>query len=229
MIRIDGELVVEKRLSSRDLREPEARAALAAEAALLGALGGRVTPRLVGSGEDAGGPFLRTAAVPWPTLAERLEKAADATFVEAAVRATFLALAGLHEAEDADGPLDVVHADLSPANVAVAPDGSTATILDLGLALARGSAPRDGAFRGTPLYVAPEVARGERPSVQADLFSLAATLLHVATGEAPRGGGSLAVLVARAGDEPVLDPRRAALAARGPGHAAMIACLAHDP
>jgi serine/threonine protein kinase len=236
VLRVGGAILVEKRLSPREAPLPEARAGVASEASLLRVLGGRVTPRLVEAGEDARGPFLRTAAVPFPTLAERLGRAADAAFVEQAVRSAFLALAALHEAEDDEGPLDVVHADLSPANVALADDGSACFLLDLGLSLHRRSPPRDGAFRGTALYVAPEVARGERPTPRSDLFSLAATLLHVATGEPPRriagagaGAAPLAALIAEAAETPVLDARRASLAARGPGHAAVIACLAHDP
>jgi serine/threonine protein kinase len=222
-----GMRVVEKRLSSREIREPEAVASLRAEGELLRLLGGRSTPRLVEAGED----FLRIALVPFPTLGDRLalDRAAEPFFVEQAVRATLIALAALHEAEDESGPLDVVHADLSPANVAISDDGSQAVILDLGLAVHRGSPARDGAFRGTALYCAPEIARGERPTVQSDLFSLAASLLHVATAEPPRAETSLAALIAAAAERPIVDPRRASLAARGPGHAALVACLAHDP
>jgi hypothetical protein len=36
-------------------------------------------------------------------------------------------------------------------------------------------------------------------------------------------------VIARAGGEPVLDPERRRLAALGPGHAAVVACLAHAP
>src|SRR5207244_9013292 len=126
-----------------------------------------------------------------PTLAERLERAADPSFVEQAVRASLIALATLHEAEDDEGPLDIVHADPSPANIAASHDGSTVILLDLGLATFRNAPRRDGAFRGTPLYVAPEIARGDSPTVQSYLFSLAATLLHVATAEPPRAAKSL--------------------------------------
>jgi serine/threonine protein kinase len=225
IIRDGDAIVVEKRLSRREVGEPEAVASLRAEAALLEALGGRPTPRLVAAGDD----FIRTAHVPFPTLAGRLDQAADAMFVETVVRVSLIALAALHEAEDATGPLDIVHVDISPANLAVAQDGSEVVILDLGLAIHRGSPPRDGAFRGTALYAAPEVARGERPTVQSDLFSLGATLLHVATGEPPRSQKSLAALIAAAAETPIVDTPRAALAARGPGHAALIACLAHEP
>lgn len=225
---------VEKRLSPRELREPEAVARLRSEAALLARLSGRgVTPRLVASGEDALGPWHRVERVLAPTLAERYARAEgplETSWIERAVHAAFAALAALHEAADARGPLRAVHADLSPANVAVDDAAARAVLLDLDLAWWRdGPDWRGGAFRGTIAYVAPEVARGERPTQASDLFALAATLLHGVTGAAPRVGTSFAALLAAAAEAPVLDDARARLAERGPGHAALIACLAHDP
>jgi serine/threonine protein kinase len=222
---------VEKRLSSREVDEPEARARLRSEAALLARLSGLgVTPRLLASGEDARGPWLRTERIRLPTLAEHLARANAALppeWIDRAVDATFSALALLHEAADAGGPLEIAHADLSPANIAIDEDASRALLLDLDLAWWREGPLRDRAFRGTIAYVAPEVARGERPTTQSDLFALAAALLHAATGAPPRSGSSFAALLAAAAEAPlVLD---ANLAARGRGHAALFACLAHAP
>lgn len=223
----DGVILVEKRLTSRELGEPEAILRLRAEGLLLERLGGRVTPRLVTRGEDERGPFHRTLKVTHPTLLARLEAGSiESDFIEHAARSAFAALAELHAATDDAGPLALVHADLSPANLAVSDDGSAVTILDFDLASWRESAPRDGAFRGTIAYAAPEVARGEAPTIRSDLFSLAAIFLHAMTGKRPRDG-ALAALVVRAGEEPlVFDPR---LAEHGPAHAAVLTCLAHDP
>lgn len=224
---------VEKRLTSRERSVPEAIARLRSEAALLGRLSALgVTPRLLAHGEDAGGPWLRTARLRAPTLAERLAEAGgplSPLWLERAIASTFRSLAAVHEAEDAAGPLGVVHADLSPANLAIDDAGALAFLLDFDLAWWREGPARDGAFRGTIAYAAPEVARGERPSPRSDLFSLAATLLHAVTGVAPRSGPSLAALLAVAGEEPLLRAEHAQLEARGPGHAALLACLAHAP
>ena len=46
-----------------------------------------------------------------------------------------------------------------------------------------------GLFRGTPAYVAPEVARGAKPLPAADVFSLGATLFAAAEGVSPLGSG----------------------------------------
>lgn len=221
-----GAAFIEKRLSPRTLREAEAIARLRAEASLLRLLGGRVTPRLLEEGEDERGPFFRVERIAMPTLAERLEAAGgplDAAWIERAFAAAMNALAVLHEGEPA-----VVHADLSPSNLAVADDGARVVLLDLELACWRDAPPRDGAFRGTLAYAAPEVARGEPPTPRSDLFSLAAVFLHAATGTLPREARTFAATLALAAERPLLEERHRALAARGPAHRAMLACLAHD-
>jgi serine/threonine protein kinase len=222
---------VEKRLSPRNRAEPEAIAHLRSEAALLSHLSTlRVTPRLLASGEDASGPWHRVERVRIPTLDERLASAPlDPFWIERAVQATFAAIALLHEAADSHGPLAVVHADLSPSNIAIDDAGTAAIVLDFDLASWRDAPARDGAFRGTIAYAAPEIARGEHPTVRSDLFSLAASLFHAATGRAPRSGPSLAALLATAAEQSVLTAEHETLGARGAGHRAILACLAHDP
>jgi eukaryotic-like serine/threonine-protein kinase len=223
-------VVLEKRLTPRERGEREAQERLRAEATLLGMLGGRITPRLIAAGEDAHGPWLRVEKLPFGSLAERLRRERpDAAWVERAARAAFAALAELHDARDERGPLGVLHGDLSPANLLVDDDAARVVLVDLELALWRDGPPQDGAFRGTIAYAAPEVARGEALTARSDLFGLAATLLHAVTGEPPRRGPSLAALLTRAADEPLLDERVRALSVRGPGHAAIVSCLAHDP
>ncbi|MDB4946540.1 MAG: serine/threonine protein kinase [Labilithrix sp.] len=216
----EGIVVVEKRLSLRERSMPEAHAHLAKETLLLRALGGDPTPRVVDAGADADGPFLRLARTPHRTLAARLAGPLDARWLERATRAAFAALASLHEATDADGPLGIVHADLSPSNLVIDDAGAHVVLLDLELAFYRDAPAPDGAFRGTARYCAPEIARGERPSVESDLFALAACFLHAHTGEPPRDAASLPALLAIAAEEPLAVP----------GHldAALRACLAHE-
>lgn len=216
-----------KRLTSRELGEPEAWARLAREGDILEALGGRVTPRVRARGQDARGPFVELERIPFPTLAEHLERAAgplDAAFVARVLRAALEALAVVHEHE-----LGVVHGDVAPANLVVWPDGARVVLLDFDLALTRTSPDPDGAFRGTLRYAAPEVARGERPDTRSDLFGLGATMLHAVTGHAPRGATSFPALLAEVAEEPILTEQAAqALAATSPAGAALVACLAHE-
>lgn len=200
----------EKRLSSRERDVPEATTRLISEAALLERLEPlNVTPRLLAHGRDARGPWHRIERLAMPTLAQRIEErgALERPWLERATEALLRAFAVLHEAADEAGPLFVVHADPSPGNLAVDDMGARAFLLDFDLAWWRGShPPSDGAFRGTIAYAAPEVARGERPTVQSDLYSLGATLLHAMTGVRPRSGDSFAALLAQAAEEPLVIP-----------------------
>jgi serine/threonine protein kinase len=234
-----AENYVEKRLSAREAGEAEAIERLRSEAALLERLSRLdVTPRILARGEDGRGPWHRIERVRLPTLAARLTQAGaalDPAWTERAARAAFAALATLHEATDSAGPLHVVHGDLSPANLAIDDAGVRAVVLDLDLASWRERAsPSDGAFRGTLDYVAPEVARGERATCVSDLFALAASLLHAVIGAPPRSGRfdgepTFPALLAAAAEAPLLRDEDRRLAGRGPGHAAILACLEHDP
>lgn len=225
----DGQRLVCKRLTTRWLRDETAWARLHSEASLLAALGGRDAPALVESGDDGHGPYLVMKRAVWPALA-LTEAARDPSWVACAARATFEALARVHEARDARGPLAIVHGDLRPENLAVAPDGSAATLLDFGLAVWRDAigAPDAGAFRGTLVYASPEAARGEPLGRRADLFALGASFLALAAGEPPRRAASEAALLALAAEEP-LEPwaRRAAARLAAPLAEALVACVAY--
>jgi serine/threonine protein kinase len=200
---------LEKRLSARERGEPEAQKRLLSEAALLeklGLLG--ITPRLLAHGTDGRGPWHRVERIRMPTVAQRIEGGpSDRDWVERAAASTFRALAALHDASDEYGALAIVHSDLSPGNLAIDVPAERAVLLDFDLATWRERpAPRDGAFRGTIGYVAPEVARGETPTVRSDLFAAAASLLHALTGERPRPGDSFPALLAMAAEKPLQIP-----------------------
>ncbi|WP_412070340.1 serine/threonine-protein kinase [Rubrivirga sp. IMCC43871] len=75
----------------------------------------------------------------------------------------------------------ILHRDISPGNLLLGADGAV-KLTDFGLASLDGDS--DGEVRGTLSTLAPEVVRGEAPSVRADLFSLGAVLAHAVTGRA---------------------------------------------
>lgn len=217
-----GSACVCKRLSERGAAEPWMRARLLAEGELLARLQPPATPRLVASGEDAHGPWLVLERAPGQPLATRIG-AADAAWVALAAQAAFAALAQVHAA-------DVVHGDLSPDNVMLAADARGATLLDFGLAVWPG-APQmpEGPFRGTLLYAAPEVARGETPDARSDAFALAASILHAASGEPPRKDMSQAAMLLSAGEQSIEPWARRAAAALEPALAdALVACCAFE-
>jgi serine/threonine protein kinase len=75
----------------------------------------------------------------------------------------------------------VVHGDVKPANL-VRRDNGQIVLVDFGMA-----AEADSARVGTVGYVAPEVARGEKPTPAADVYGLAATAVALITGSPPHG------------------------------------------
>ncbi len=81
----------------------------------------------------------------------------------------------------------IVHRDIKPSNVFITVDGHV-RMLDLGVALVarRQKTGRRLAF-GTPIYMAPEQARGASDlDARADVFAVGALLFHVLTGVQPR-------------------------------------------
>ncbi|KAF8030212.1 hypothetical protein BT93_E2606 [Corymbia citriodora subsp. variegata] len=75
----------------------------------------------------------------------------------------------------------VAHCDIKGQNILVTGEGPK--IADFGLARRVGDAA--GPVGGTPLFMAPEVARGGRPGFAADVWSLGCTVLEIATGRPP--------------------------------------------
>ncbi|MFF7281616.1 protein kinase [Streptomyces griseorubiginosus] len=108
--------------------------------------------------------------------------------------------------------IGILHRDVKPANILLAPDASgdpyaRVLLTDYGIALQPESRePRltaTAGILGTPGYLAPERARGEPPTPAADLFSLGATLYAAVEGRGPFDRhGEFATLTALLGEEP---------------------------
>ena len=116
------------------------------------------------------------------SLAGRLQP--DVTLPEAAAVGVMLgvtaALAFAHERE-------VIHRDIKPDNILLAPDGS-GVLTDFGIARAVSGYVQATGFMmtiGTPAYISPEQAQGRPLDGRTDLYSLGITLYRTVTGEVP--------------------------------------------
>lgn len=118
--------------------------------------------------------------------------------------------------------IGILHRDVKPANILLAPNASgdpyaRVLLTDYGIALQPESRePRltaTAGILGTPGYLAPERARGEPPTPAADLFSLGATLYAAVEGRGPFDRhGDYATLTALLGEEPTPAVRAGELA-----------------
>lgn len=119
----------------------------------------------------------------------------------------------------------VVHRDLKPQNVLLAPDGSP-KVADFGLARLSDSTTlsRTGEIAGSPSYMAPEQARPDLGPIdeRTDVYGLGATLYEALTLTRPFAGDTTQQVLHKVVHEDPLDPR--ALRSRIPVELASI-CL----
>ncbi|UUU26845.1 bifunctional serine/threonine-protein kinase/ABC transporter substrate-binding protein [Streptomyces sp. DSM 40750] len=176
---------------------------------------------LLDADADAEDPWLATAFVPGPSLAEVLEEHGPLSPVAVCVLGLRLA-----EALDAVHRTGLVHRDVKPGNVLLAPDGPR--LIDFGIARAPDSTAltSTGVIVGSPGFLSPEQARARGAGIgpPSDMFSLGCVLAFAATGVRPFGGGAVAGMLLRTVyDEPELDGIPAAL------EPVVRACLDKDP
>jgi serine/threonine-protein kinase len=119
--------------------------------------------------------------------------------------------AGLAEAHE----LGLVHRDLKPANVFVAVRGGesdVAKVLDFGLvkltkASEAAALTAEMTVSGTPLFMAPEQAVGDRGlDARADIYALGAMMYFALTGRPPFTGENAFAIMMAHGRDPVVPP-----------------------
>jgi len=144
-------------------------------------------------GEEEGRLYFAMEYVAGKTFADRV--AAGPIPVEEALALIRGAALGLREAQRSG----FLHRDVKPSNLML--DAHAAVkVLDFGLVAGHGGAVSGGSvdqssMAGTPLYMAPEQARGEAIDLRADIYALGATLFHLVSGNPPFRADSPAELV----------------------------------
>jgi eukaryotic-like serine/threonine-protein kinase len=104
-----------------------------------------------------------------------------------------------------------IHRDIKPANILLSRDG-VAQVLDLGLTKDLGGDASlqtvTGAVMGTPHYISPEQARGEKSiDARSDVYSLGATLYHLLTNRLPFEGTTALEILSKHLHQRLPDPR----------------------
>ncbi len=152
------------------------------EVRIAGSVDGPNVARIIDADIDADPPWLATEFIDGPTIAEHVEEHGPigAEALRSIARALVAGLRTIHAA-------GIVHRDLSPRNVMLAPDGPR--IVDFGIAHSVDSTTltATGVAMGTPAWMAPEQLTGDRPTDKTDIHALGALLAYAATGTPPFG------------------------------------------
>lgn len=180
----DGARVAVKVIRAEYAGDPDFRARFSREVELMRRVTGPCLVPLVTADTGAPQPWLATTYVPGPTLNAHISARGSLSGVvlDALAAGTAAALTAIHAA-------GVIHRDLKPGNVILAPAGPR--VLDFGIAhaLDETSITRTGAWIGTPGWSSPEQYRGEQSGPSADVFTWGALVAYAATGRQPFGTG----------------------------------------
>jgi eukaryotic-like serine/threonine-protein kinase len=187
-----GRLIAVKVVHSHLAEDAEFRARFKREVTAARKVSGIFTAPVVSAELDGDVPWVATAYVPGPSLADAVEQHGPLPLESVESLAAGLAegLCSIHEA-------GVIHRDLKPSNIILAPDGPR--IIDFGISSAVGATTLTGTGSaiGSPGFMSPEQAEGETVGPASDIFSLGAVLTFAAKGESPFGFGSPATLLLR--------------------------------
>jgi WD40 repeat protein len=187
---LDPDLSSNKTARARFCREARAAASVTHE--------NIVTVHQVNEDERSGLPYLVMQLINGESLEQRLRRVGKMSVADAA-RLGGQAAAGLAAAH-AQG---LIHRDVKPGNILIEA-GDRVKLTDFGLARAAEDLKltRTGYVSGTPLYMAPEQARGDDVDARADLFSLGVVLYEAVAGKPPFDGKTPLAVLREVADTP---------------------------
>src|SRR4051812_7763149 len=124
----------------------------------------------------------------------------------------------------------VVHRDVKPANILIAPDGK-AKVVDLGIATAseRTQITAAGTVLGTPAYMSPEQLEGSAITKAVDIYALGAVAFELLSGRKARQGRTPVEIAHQIATDPAPDIRGAWSDAPPAAAAALQHAMARNP
>jgi hypothetical protein len=187
-----GRPVAVKMIRAELAADPDFRSRFSREVAAARRVNGLFTALVVDADVDAQIPWLATAYVAGPSLAETVKDHGPLS-----ARSVLALAAGLAEGLSAIHSAGVVHGDLKPSNVLLAEDGPR--VIDFGISHAAETAPltHPGLVMGSPGFMSPEQAQGKKVGPLSDVFSLGTVLAFAASGQRPFGMGTPVELLDR--------------------------------
>ncbi|MCX4818001.1 bifunctional serine/threonine-protein kinase/ABC transporter substrate-binding protein [Streptomyces sp. NBC_01239] len=198
-----GELAAVKVIQPEFAEQAEFRARFRREADSARGVDSPWVVPVLGADTEGPAPWLATAFVPGPSLAEAVAECGPlpTRVVRVLGKVLARALDAVHEA-------GLVHRDVKPGNVLLALDGPR--LIDFGIARPTASEETeltsDSMVVGTPGFLSPEQARALPVGPASDVFALGCVLAYTATGRLPFGSGTADALLYRTvHDTPDLD------------------------
>ena len=181
-----GRKVALKLLASHSIGDSQLRGRFLREARLASTLDHQNICTIYEVGEDSGHSYIAMQYVEGQTLKELVDRQPLGL---KSLLSISLQVASALEAAHSQG---IIHRDIKPGNIMVTARGQ-ARVLDFGLAklmdeskaIASEELTRTGVVMGTPAYMSPEQARGERADHRSDIFSFGAVMYVMATGRVP--------------------------------------------
>lgn len=156
------------------------------EASAAAALSHKNIVEIYDVGEDEDKYYIVMEYVPGITLKELILKRGALHYVEA-IDIMKQVVGGIAKAHQ----LGIIHRDLKPQNILVT-DSGVAKIADFGIASMQSLAQvtQTDVIMGSLHYLAPEIARGEKATVQSDIYALGIAFYELLRGEVPFNGES---------------------------------------
>jgi serine/threonine protein kinase len=187
-----GRAVAVKVIRADLAQDAEFRARFRREVGVARRVSGLFTAPVIDADVESPVPWLATAYVRGPSLADAVSEHGPLPAASVLVLARGLAegLSAIHAA-------GVVHRDLKPANVLLAEDGPRLIDFGISRAVESSALTHTGLVVGSPGFMSPEQAEGREVGPPSDVFSLGAVLAFAATGQGPFGSGSTPALVYR--------------------------------